>query len=277
MSESQGYVLGQSARAARRLEIQDAHFAEASEKLLDDLGLQPGDRVVELGCGPGGFSRRVLRRLGAGGVLVGVDSSQGLLTQAQALLAGAAKAGGARFEPVLADIAQLGSWLDGANAIVARTVLHHVPMVEFMLGRLRATLKPGVRIGLLEPDFRTPLARLAYLEATGRPELAPLRVWAIAINHLYQLSRLSPEVGASLAQTLEMAGFRNVRSAWSECRSDEMMIENMLMFYDEVRERLPALGILTSEQIDREQAALRALPPESLPAAWGIYRVAAEV
>ena len=56
-----------------------------------------------------------------------------------------------------------------------------------------------------------------------------------------------------------------------------MMIENMLMFYDEVRDRLPALGILTSEQIDREQQALRALSPESLPAAWGIYRVAADV
>src|SRR5262249_25204295 len=33
MSDPQGYVLGQSEDAARRLEIQDSHFAEASEKL----------------------------------------------------------------------------------------------------------------------------------------------------------------------------------------------------------------------------------------------------
>src|SRR3989442_3802965 len=109
MSDAQGYVLGQSARAARRLEIQDAHFAEVSELLLDDLALRPNDRVVELGCGPGGFSRRVLRRLGEGGVLIGVDSSEGLLAQARSHLAAA---GPARFETVLADIAQLGSWLD---------------------------------------------------------------------------------------------------------------------------------------------------------------------
>src|SRR5437667_6714993 len=108
MSEAQGYVLGQSARAARRLEIQDAHFAEVSERLLDDLALRPSDRVVELGCGPGGFSRRILRRLGSGGVLVGVDSSKGLLEQARAALAGR---GPARFEPVLADVAALGPWL----------------------------------------------------------------------------------------------------------------------------------------------------------------------
>jgi ubiquinone/menaquinone biosynthesis C-methylase UbiE len=273
MNEAQGYVLGQSTRAARRLEIQDAHFAEVSERLLDELALRPGDRVVELGCGPGGFSRRILRRLGAGGVLVGVDASDGLLDQARAALAGA---GPARFEPVRADIAQLGPWLDAADVVVGRTVLHHVPMAEFMLGRLRAAVRPGTRVGFLEPDFRTPLGRLAYLEATGRPELAPLRVWAFAINQLYLANRLSPDVGASLARTLGSAGYRRVPGDWSECHSDGLMIENMLMFYDEVRARLQALGILKAAEVDEQQRLLRALPAEGLPPAWGIYLVAGE-
>ena len=273
MNDAAGYVLGQSERAARRLEIQDAHFAEVSELLLDELALRPGDRVVELGCGPGGFSRRILQRLGPAGVLVGVDCSAGLLTQAGNLLAGV---GPARFEPVLADIAPLGPWLEGADVVVGRTMLHHVPMVEFVLGRLRAALRPGTRIGFLEPDFRSPLARLAHLEATGRPELAPLRVWAVAINQLYQVNRLSPDVGASLARTLELAGYRRLRAAWSECRSDETMIENMLMFYDEVRNRLQATGILTAEDVAEQQRLLRGLPPGPLPAVWGIHRVACE-
>src|SRR5207244_204271 len=119
MATAQGYVLGQSEGAARRLEIQDAHFAEASESLLDELELRPQDGVVELGCGPGSFSRRILRRLGAGGVLVGVDTSAGLLAQATNLVADVSAA---RFEPVLADIAQLGSWLDGADVLVGRAV-----------------------------------------------------------------------------------------------------------------------------------------------------------
>ncbi len=273
MSEPQGYVLGQSARAARRLEIQDAHFAAVSERLLDELELKPGDRVVEVGCGPGGFSRRILRRLGAGGVLVGVDCSAGLLDQARAALAGL---GPARFEPVLADVARLGPWLDGADVVVGRTVLHHVPMVEFVLGRLRAALRPGTRVGFLEPDFRSPLARLAYLEATGRPELAPLRVWAVAINQLYEANRLSPDVGASLARTLELAGYRRVRADWTECRSDASTVENMQMFYGEVRDRLAALGILSAAEAEEQQRLLRELPAEGLPGVWGIHRVAAE-
>jgi hypothetical protein len=73
-----GYVLGQSEAAARRLEVQDAHLSEATERLLDELTLRPGDCVVELGCGSASFSRRVLRRLGLAGVLVGVNTTKGL-------------------------------------------------------------------------------------------------------------------------------------------------------------------------------------------------------
>jgi ubiquinone/menaquinone biosynthesis C-methylase UbiE len=270
MIESQKYVLGQSEQAARRLQIQDAHFGETSELLLDDVAIQPKDRIVELGCGPGGFSKRILQRLGPDGVLLGVDYTEGLLEQARAGLADK------RFQPVLADVSKLGPWLTGANVVVGRAMLHHIPMVEFMLGRLRVILPKGVRVGFIEPDFRSPLARLAHLENTGRPELSPLRFWAIAINNLYLANRLSPSVGATLAQTLATAGFRNVRSGWSECRSDNLMIENMIMFYEEVNDQLQALGILTAAQMEEQCTQLRALNPTSLPAAWGIYRVACE-
>src|SRR4051794_32697055 len=117
-----------------------------------------------------------------------------------------------------------------------RTVLHHIPMAEFVLGRLRATVRPGTRVGFIEPDFRTPLVRLAYLEATGRAEVEPLRLGAVAINQLYQASRLSPDVGATLAPALEAAGYRHVRAGWSGCPSDPLAVENMLMFYEEVRD-----------------------------------------
>ncbi len=271
MPEVNGYILGQSERAARRLAIQDATFADVSEKLLDELVLRPNDRVVELGCGAGSFSKRVLRRLGEGGVLVGVDATAGLLDQARAALA---VVGLARFEPVQADLAELGPWLDGADVVVARTVLHHVPMAEFVLGRLRARVRPDTRVGFIEPDFRSQLGRLAYLDATGRPGLAPFQVWAIAINTLYQANRISPDVGASLARTLETAGYRKVRAKFSPCPSDERTIENMLMFYDEIRDRLTALGILPAEQVAEQQRLLAALKGR-LPAVWGSYRVTA--
>jgi ubiquinone/menaquinone biosynthesis C-methylase UbiE len=273
MEESARYVLGQSERAAHRLAIQDEQFAEVSERLLDELDLKPAWRVVELGCGPGGFSRRILRRLGPNGILVAVDSSAALLEQATSALSAIAAG---RFEPVCANIAELGPWLAGADAVVCRTVLHHVPMVELMLGRLRASIRPGTRIGFIEPDFRGPLGRIGYLEATGRTEMAALRVWAFAINQLYLARRISPEVGASLARTLELAGYRNVRADWTACPATATTLENMAMFYEEVRDKLAELGILSVEENDRQRALLVSLKPESLPPAWGTYRVTCE-
>jgi len=50
----------------------------------------------------------------------------------------------------------------------------------------------------------------------------------------------------------------------------------MLMFYDEVRDRLDALSILTAGEVEEQQRLLRVSPTETLPAVWGIHRVACE-
>ncbi len=269
-----GYVLGESQRAARRLEIQDRHFGPTSEMLLDELAVGSTDHVVELGCGPGGLTGRILKRLGHGGVIVGVDSSEGLLRQAEQSLAGI---GGGRFEAVHADASQPGPWLNSANVVLGRAVLHHIPMAEFVLGRIHPLLKEGTRIGFIEPDFRSPLAHLTRLEVTGRPELKPLRIWATAINELYLARRISPDVGATLAQTLTSAGYRNVQSHWTACETDQLVIENMILFYDEVRDVLASLGILTTAEVNEQQELLGRLPLNSLPPVWGLFRVTAVV
>jgi ubiquinone/menaquinone biosynthesis C-methylase UbiE len=269
---SREYVLGQSTDAARRLEIQDLQFAEQSELLLDEVKLKPNNRVVEIGIGAGGFSRRILRRLGSGGVLVGVDYSPGLLEQARQNLA---RGGPARFESIVADVSRPGPWLDGADVVLGRTVVHHIPMAEAWLGRLRTALRPGTRVGFIEPEFRALLGRFSVLEASGRTELAVLRVWAEGISRFYQASGLSPEVGATLAWALEAAGFTNVRGHSSECATDATVIENLLLYYDEIRDRYQSLGIMTPDEIDQQKQQLRALPGGELPAVWGIHRVTA--
>jgi ubiquinone/menaquinone biosynthesis C-methylase UbiE len=274
MKEETSYVLGQSPAAARRLELQDEYFADESERLLDMLAFKPNARVVELGCGPGSFSHRVLRRLGEGGVLIGVDSSEGLLGEARARLA---KHGPARFETVLADAAKLGPWLHGADVLVGRLVLHHIPMVEFMLGRLRTVLRPGTQLGFLEPDVRSLLGRLAYLQATTRPDIEPLMIWSATMNRLFQTNHISPDAGTTMAQTLDLAGYRNIRTAWAPNPVVPLMIDNIIMLYDEIRDTIQSQGIMTSAEISEQQRLLRALPLDGVPPAWGSFRLVCEV
>ncbi len=271
-SDSREYVLGRNADAARRLAIQDAQFAQVSELLLDEIHLQPNDRIVEIGSGAGGFSRRILQRLGPQGVLVGVDYTPGLLEQARQYLVGASEA---HFEPIVADVSHPGPWLERADVVLGRTVVHHIPLAESWLGRLKAALQPGTRVGFIEPEFRALLGRFAVLEASGRTELAVLRHWAEGISRFYQASGLSPAVGATLAWAFEAAGFQSIVVHSSECPTDETVIENLLLYYDEIRDNYLKLGIMTSAEIDEQKRQLRALPIGNLPAVWGVYRVSA--
>jgi ubiquinone/menaquinone biosynthesis C-methylase UbiE len=272
MAAPHEYVLGQNVAAAKRLEVQDAQFGPISELLLDDLQLRPNDRVVEFGVGAGGYSRRVLRRLGKSGVHVGVDYSASLLEQARQKLVGC---GEARFEPVVADVSQLGPWLDGADVVTGRAVLHHIPLAEAFVGRLRNALRPGTRVGFLEPEFRVHLGRFTVLEVTGRPELAVIRRWAEGISRFYQATGLSPVVGATLAWAFEAAGYRDVKAERCEFVTNETVITNWLLYYDEIREKYISLGIMTADEIDEQKRQLRALPPGDLPAVCGMYRVSA--
>lgn len=43
------------------------------------LGLSPGDRVLDIACGPGNFSRAFARAVGASGLVVGLDASRTML------------------------------------------------------------------------------------------------------------------------------------------------------------------------------------------------------
>jgi ubiquinone/menaquinone biosynthesis C-methylase UbiE len=264
------YALGASADAARRLEVQDAQFAAISERLLDRLGLRSNDRVVEFGSGAGSFSRRILRRLGSGGSLVGVDKTQGLLDQAARYVEGISTA---QVDLVLGDISELGTWVASADVVVGRTVLHHLAFPEVLLGSLRGRLPSGARLGFIEPEFRALLGRLARLEHEGRTELAVFCRWAEGISRYYQACALSPTIGATLARTLEEAGYEDVVCEWFECPMDANGVENMLLYYDEIQDRYESLGIMTSAEIERDKRQLAALDTRHVPAVWGMYCV----
>ena len=52
--------------------------------LLDRVGIQPGERVLELGPGPGAFTVDAARRAGPEGRLIAVDIQPGMIAQVEA-------------------------------------------------------------------------------------------------------------------------------------------------------------------------------------------------
>jgi ubiquinone/menaquinone biosynthesis C-methylase UbiE len=116
--------------------------------VVDGLPLQPGIRVLEVGCGPGAAAREVAHRIGSGHVL-GIDRSAASIAQA---------VGGSRAE-------------SGAGLLSFRQVSVEDLVLE--QGEARFDLAFAVRVGALDgrhPEAgRRALARLrAVLVPTGR-------------------------------------------------------------------------------------------------------------
>ena len=83
MSTSTGYVMGGTLSEQERLLAQAATQAPEARWLLDQIGVQPGWRVADLGCGPLGILDLLAERVGADGTVVGVEREPRFVEMAQ--------------------------------------------------------------------------------------------------------------------------------------------------------------------------------------------------
>ena len=124
--------------------------AAAREEYLRLLGVSPGERVLDIGCGSGVVTRAIARRVVLGGRAVGVDASAALLAFARqhAEEAGLADA----IELHQGDCRKL-PFGDGAfDASLAATVFAHVPGVEDAISEMIRVTRPGGRVGVFDFD-----------------------------------------------------------------------------------------------------------------------------
>src|SRR5213592_1615948 len=70
----------QWAQAGRGDEMED-HHSDITEQTIALMDLQPGDRILDLGCGTGWASRR-LARIATSGEVVGIDVADEMLRRA---------------------------------------------------------------------------------------------------------------------------------------------------------------------------------------------------
>jgi ubiquinone/menaquinone biosynthesis C-methylase UbiE len=68
--------------AAGRGDAMEDHHSDITDQTLALMDLQPGDRVLDLGCGTGWASRRIAR-LVPGGEVVGIDVADEMLRRAE--------------------------------------------------------------------------------------------------------------------------------------------------------------------------------------------------
>jgi len=127
-------------------------------RVLDRVGIQPGERVLELGPGPGAFSVEAARRAGAGGTLAAVDIQPKMIAAVEKK---AQEAGVTNIETHIASAYDLPLEDGSVDRAFLVTVLPEIPDRHRALLELHRVLKPGGMLSIteefLDPDY--PLAR----------------------------------------------------------------------------------------------------------------------
>ena len=137
------YVLDHHHEGERaRLALMSRLLDPMHRRYLERLGVGPGARTLEVGCGNGSMSAWLAGRVAPGGRAVAVDLD---LSLADADVPGLEL----RRADICAGPVQPGNF----DLVTARAVLHHVGDPEVAVANLVASARPGGRILLIEPDF----------------------------------------------------------------------------------------------------------------------------
>ncbi len=108
------------------------------------LPIQPGTRLLDLGCGAGRHAFEAARR---GAEVVALDTDHGELQQVSAIAAAMSEAGElqcpASITPAAGDATAMPFPDDRFDIVVAAEVLEHIPYDQRAIGEIARVLRPG--------------------------------------------------------------------------------------------------------------------------------------
>ena len=136
--------------------------------VLDRVGIRPGERVLELGPGPGAFTVDAARRVGPEGRLIAVDIQPEMIAQVEKQVQ---EAGLTNVETHIADACRLPLDDESVDRAFLITVLPEIPDQARALTELQRVLKPGGLLSIteefLDPDYPMPRTTRRWAEAAG--------------------------------------------------------------------------------------------------------------
>ena len=158
------------------------------------LAPAPGERILDVGCGPGFYVAEVLDAVGPEGSVVGLDGSAASLAVATARSKGRHNV--AFHEADATSLPVADAEFDAALSV---QVLEYVPDATAALREIHRALRPGGRIVVWDVDWATVSMRTAD-EARMRRVMA---AWDSHLTH--------PSLPQTLTSRLREAGFEEIR------------------------------------------------------------------
>ena len=150
MPERPKYILGSSDAERERLIRQSAAHELEAIWLLDQIGVQPGWRAVDVGCGPLGILNLLSDRVGPMGTVVGLDNEPRMLEMGRGFLA---ELGLQNVQLIQGEAASSGLPRMSFDFAHARLVLINVSNPEEVLREMTALVRPGGVVAVQDVDW----------------------------------------------------------------------------------------------------------------------------
>jgi ubiquinone/menaquinone biosynthesis C-methylase UbiE len=152
--------------------------------VLDRIGIRAGERVLELGPGPGAFTVGAAERVGPEGFLVAVDIQAEMIVQVDQRVQ---QAGLTNVETHVASAYQLPIVDQSVDRAFLITVLPEIPDRHRALSELHRVLRPGGVLSITEefydPDYLFLAETIRLVEAAGfRLEERFGKLWVYTAN-----------------------------------------------------------------------------------------------
>jgi SAM-dependent methyltransferase len=245
-ASSPSYPLGGTSTERDRLLSQAAQYEPATNWLLDQIGVQPGWRTADIGCGPIGILNLLSQRVGPRGKVVGLEREPRFVEMARAEIV---KRGLGNVTIVQADGLNTGLEKSSFDLVHERLVLINVSAREAFLTEMLSLLRPGGTVALEDVD------NVSWLCQPAHPS------WDILLNAFHTVFHAGGGdgfIGRRLAILLHAAGVQNIQTKVTVETPPlgDYRRTHLISLIDSVRDKIIAKGVLDEAKLNEHREAL---------------------
>jgi SAM-dependent methyltransferase len=243
-SQSGNYPIERRAGEIERLHVQGAAMAPDCAIMLDKIGVAPGWRCLDIGCGPGGITGLMSERVGNTGKVIGLDSDEVFLAHARTRA------------PTNVEFIKGNAYATGLpggqfDLVHMRFVASTAGNPEVLIAEAIRLARPGGVVALQDPDMAT---------LTCFPPLAAWERLKTAVEGAVAAAGADIRLGQRTFQIMRLAGLADVqyRPFVVGITSSHPLRDYLPATVESLRGTILGRGLMTAAELDADLVTCRA-------------------